>query len=108
MPVAAPLPRRLLGRVEPGAGWRLPIRMVIRSFSGVELLHLDEVADLEDHSPDLGRVVVLHRLVHAADAERACSRRLVGAMAARALDLAHPQPTRHAALPAAPAAPPWC
>ena len=81
-PLAAPLPRRFVSCVAPAAGRIVPIRMVT---SYVDLLHLHQVADLEDHAPDLGRVVVLDGLLHAADAERAHRRALILRVSAGAL-----------------------
>src|SRR5262249_14116051 len=75
-PDAAPLPRRFVFFMAPAAGRRLPSRILI-------LLHLHQVADLEDHAPDLGRVVVHHGVLHAPDAQRAHGRGLVFLVAAR-------------------------
>src|SRR5512143_2362812 len=86
-PVAAPLPRRLRARVAPEAGRMVPMRIIT---SPSALHHLDEVADLEDHAPDLGRVGLLDDLVQAVDPEGPDGGHLVPPVPARALDLADP------------------
>src|SRR5262245_5607334 len=88
-PVAVPLPRRFESFVAPAAGRMVPSLM--RSV----LLHLHQVADLEHHAPDLGRVVVFHGLLHVADPQRAHGRPLDGRMAARALRLGDLELARH-------------
>src|SRR6516225_2378396 len=82
-PVAPPLPRRLGARVAPAAGRMLPMRMRL----SLPAHHLDEVADLEDHAPDLGRVLVLDDVTDALETERAHGRQLIGLVPARALEL---------------------
>src|ERR1051325_9318936 len=64
-PVPAPLPRRFVCFIAPAAGWMFPSLMTS------VLLDRHQVADLEDHAPDLGRVGVHHGVLHLADAERA-------------------------------------
>src|SRR5205823_4258110 len=83
-PVAAPLPRRFFGRDDPAAGRILPILMgpIL-----CELFHLEEVANLEDHAPDLGRIDVNDGLLQPPDAQRTHRAPLIGAMTARALHL---------------------
>src|SRR6185369_9950769 len=66
------------------------------------VLHLDEVADLEDHAPDLGRVGVHDRVVQAPETERLHRRLLVLLPPAEAPDLPNPDLTRHERLPADP------
>src|ERR1044072_5682108 len=87
-PVAAPLPRRFVCFIAPAAGWMFPSLMTS------VLLDRHQVADLEDHAPDLGRVGVHHGVLHLADAERAHGGPLVLRMPARALRLGDLELTR--------------
>src|SRR5204862_8020894 len=57
------------------------------------------VGDLEDHTPDLWRVVVRDDMLHVADAERPHRAPLVAGVTRRALDLADAD-LRHRAPPA--------
>ena len=91
-PVAEPLPRRL--RRLRRARRRADVSKCHVGSSYCDFLHLHQVADLEDHAPDLGRVVVLDRLLQAADPERLDRAPLVGPVTARALDLTDAELTR--------------
>src|SRR5580765_3334 len=65
----------------------------------LRFFHLEEVADLEDHAPNLRRVGVLDDLMQTPDAERLHGGLLRGLLAAGAPDLTNAQLTRHGSLP---------
>src|SRR6187397_177838 len=102
-PVAAPLPRRLLFLTAPTAWCRSESFMTIPL--RLDLFHLQQVDDLVHHAADLRRVVVLDRVLHALDAERAQRLCLVVATLRGAPDLGDPKLERHRPSGARPAAP---
>src|SRR5262245_40433097 len=59
------------------------------------VLHLDEVADLEDHAPNLGRVIVLDGVVQMPETQREHRRSLVLLTTAEAPHLPDSNLTRH-------------
>ena len=75
MPEPSPRPMRLRGLREPGAGFRLcrPICSAGGLFSLVDscFVNLDQMSDLVQHAPHLGRVVDLDRVADATQPDRA-------------------------------------
>src|SRR3989442_418872 len=64
----------------------------------LRFFHLDQVANLEHHAPNLGRVVVLDDVLEPAQSQRPNGRLLILLVTAGALDPADAEFTRHRAL----------